>query len=188
VSRSRIPRLRWPSLPDRPDRPRPDRPRPPGSRDEGGAVAVEFALVFPLLFFLLFGALVFGWRLWEHQAGASTAGQAARLAAVGVPDVTGFEQGVLCLGERNGLHAGGQQQLKVTFLDRQFHPTTLPQLDGYVQVSLTYRSALGAFPLVTSDTGTFTTTAVSPLQQLPSPSVAGTLAQTFTLGGVRCGA
>jgi len=181
VSRSRLPRLRRPTAPGRPGRPgRPHR------RDEHGAVAVEFALVFPLLFFLLFGALVFGWRLWEHQAAASTAGQAARLAAVGVPDVAAFEQGVLCLGERNGLHAGGLQQLKVAFLDRSLHPATQPPFDGYVQVSLTYRSALGAFPLVTTDTGTFTTTAVSPLEQLPS--VAGTLAQTFTLGGVRCGA
>lgn len=52
-------------------------------RDERAAVAVEFALILPILFVLLFGIIQYGLYFWSAQGGASAAREAARRAAVG---------------------------------------------------------------------------------------------------------
>jgi TadE-like protein len=135
-------------------------------RRDDGAVAVEFALLFPLLFFLLFGTLIMGWRVWEHQAAQSAVRDAARQAAVGIPDLGRFRTTVLCLSEQDGLRRGTLQQLKLDFLADPAAAPGTAQYGGYVRVSLTYRSALGAFPFVTSDDGTFTAVATSRLEQM----------------------
>lgn len=154
---------------------------PDGDR---GAVAVEFALVFPLLFFLLFGTLVFGWRIWEHQAGQATAREAARLAAVGIPSLPTFRHDIVCLGEHNGLKAGTLTGIDVRFYSDGALTTAAPALwGGYVRVTLTYRSALGAFPMVTNDSGVFTSTGVNRVEQTDVVSTA----QTLALVGETCG-
>jgi Flp pilus assembly protein TadG len=48
-----------------------------------GAAAVEFALIAPLLFILLFGIVVFGMGFYTQQGAAAAAREAARRAAVG---------------------------------------------------------------------------------------------------------
>jgi Flp pilus assembly protein TadG len=54
----------------------------PRSRDEAGAVAVEFALVLPVLLLILFGVLEFG-RVWSQvQVFQGAAREGARCAAV----------------------------------------------------------------------------------------------------------
>src|SRR6476660_9197982 len=52
-------------------------------RGEGGAAAVEFALVMPLLLVLVFGIIQYGWYFYAMQAGSSAVGDAARRVAVG---------------------------------------------------------------------------------------------------------
>lgn len=52
-------------------------------RNDGGASAVEFALVSLILFTLLFGIIQYGFYLWAKQAGSHAAREAARQAAVG---------------------------------------------------------------------------------------------------------
>jgi Flp pilus assembly protein TadG len=61
------------------------RRRPHG---EGGAAAVEFALISILLFLLIFGGITFGLAWFQRQAAAHAAREGARLAAVGVADCT----------------------------------------------------------------------------------------------------
>ncbi len=51
-------------------------------RDEGGAAAVEFALVAPLLLFLLFAIIGYGYMLSFRQAISQAAAEGARAAAV----------------------------------------------------------------------------------------------------------
>jgi len=51
-------------------------------RDDG-ASAVEFALVMPLLFLLIFGIIQFGLGFYTQQGASSAAREAARRAAVG---------------------------------------------------------------------------------------------------------
>jgi TadE-like protein len=144
-------------------------PRQPPSTgpDDAGAVAVEFALLFPLLFLLLFGTLLFGWRIWEHEAAQSTAREAARLASLGIARPDAFLHDVVCLGQRNGLHQGTLTGLKITFSDPALAATGQDAYGGYVQVTLTYRSALGGLPMVTDDDGSFTASAVNRVEQLP---------------------
>ena len=52
-------------------------------RDDGGASAVEFALVMPFLLLLIFGLVQYGLWFWAIQGGADIARGAARLAATG---------------------------------------------------------------------------------------------------------
>jgi Flp pilus assembly protein TadG len=59
----------------------------PRRRDpESGAAAVEFALIVPLLLFLVAGIMGFGLTLWGQISAAHAAREGARLAAVGVSD------------------------------------------------------------------------------------------------------
>ncbi len=53
-----------------------------GERDEEGAVLVEFALISPFLFVILFGILDFGWAFAQILDTRHGAREAARLAAV----------------------------------------------------------------------------------------------------------
>jgi len=56
-------------------------------RDEGGAAAVEFALVVPLLCFLLFAIISYGYMLSFRQALSQAAAEGARAAAVAPPSL-----------------------------------------------------------------------------------------------------
>jgi Flp pilus assembly protein TadG len=51
-------------------------------RAEGGAAAVEFALVAPLLLLLVFGVISYGYMLSFRQALSQGAAEGARAAAV----------------------------------------------------------------------------------------------------------
>jgi hypothetical protein len=75
------------------------RPRPRGRlrlfrRDERGTALVEFALIAPFLFLLLFGIIDFGRALDYYNQVTQLAGQGARAAAVNRnPDGTGITSG-----------------------------------------------------------------------------------------------
>lgn len=58
---------------------------PTARRRDDGAVAVEFALIAPLLLLLVFGLIQYGFYFWSMQGGTSAAREAARRAAVGEP-------------------------------------------------------------------------------------------------------
>ena len=51
-------------------------------RGESGASALEFALVAPVIFLLLFGILQYGYLYWSLQTAAASAREGARLMAV----------------------------------------------------------------------------------------------------------
>lgn len=55
----------------------------PRRRDERAVVALEFALIFPLLTLLIFGTMQYGLYFYSVQAGNAAAREAARRAAVG---------------------------------------------------------------------------------------------------------
>jgi Flp pilus assembly protein TadG len=160
------------------------RARPaPGSEDRG-AVAVEFALLFPLLFFLLFGTLLVGWRLWEAQAGQAVAREAARLAGLGVPSAAGFGTTVARLATDDGLNACRVSGVSIAFLDPTLAGSATPAVGGYVTVTVTYRSMLGSFPGL--GTGTMTASAVSRVEQLVAQPGALTGDLSLAVGGEQC--
>lgn len=55
------------------------------ARDERGATMVEFAIIAPLLFLLLFGIIDFGWLLNQQQDVRYGSREGARIAAVSSP-------------------------------------------------------------------------------------------------------
>jgi Flp pilus assembly protein TadG len=67
-------------------------------RDESGAVAVEFALLVPLLLLLVLGTIQYGSYFYSSQAGSDIARDAARRAAVGDP--------VSCADFKDAVQAG----------------------------------------------------------------------------------
>jgi len=54
------------------------------ARDRSGASAVEFALVFPMLAFLLTGMVSYGWYFWTAHSLQHAANDAARAAIAGL--------------------------------------------------------------------------------------------------------
>lgn len=64
-------------------------------RGQGGAVAVEFALVLPFLLLVVFGIIQYGLYFYADQGGSDAARKAARLAAVGkYTDCTSFRNSI----------------------------------------------------------------------------------------------
>jgi Flp pilus assembly protein TadG len=59
------------------------RGRARGRRDERGAVAVEFALVTPLLLLLVFGIIDFGWMMNRDMLVGNASRDGARVASLG---------------------------------------------------------------------------------------------------------
>jgi Flp pilus assembly protein TadG len=57
-------------------------------RHDDGAVAVEFALVFPVLLLVIFGLVDFGRLYWAQLALTSAAREGVRASALGLEDVT----------------------------------------------------------------------------------------------------
>ena len=140
-------------------------------RDEGAA-AVEFAIVAPLLFIFLFWTFEFGWGMWEMQAGASSAREVARNAALGsvTTPPTAFIKDAACLTARNGTHAGTLTKIKVAFSSDTagLHVLTSTDIAGYVTVTLTYRSTLsGLLPTPLAPGGVYQSVAVAGLESMP---------------------
>lgn len=81
------------------------------SSADSGAAAVEFALVAPLLFLLLFGTVQYGFLFFQVQAASSTARTAARWAAVGIPqdECPAYATAVRADAAANGVPVEGQQ-------------------------------------------------------------------------------
>ncbi len=63
-------------------------PRARDSRDDGGAAAVEFALIVPLLCYVLFAIIAYGYMLSFRQGLSQAAAEGARDAAVAPPGRT----------------------------------------------------------------------------------------------------
>jgi Flp pilus assembly protein TadG len=78
-------------------------------RAEGGAAAVEFALVAPLLLLLVFGVISYGYMLSFRQALSQGAAEGARAAAVSpYPDASDKEQAALdAINDALGVDAYG---------------------------------------------------------------------------------
>lgn len=88
----------------RPDRPT-GRSRKVGAHKESGASLVEFALVAPLLFLLLFGMIEFGWLFAQNLDVRHGAREGARLAAVNFPEGPQPNSGVRSDANRDALVA-----------------------------------------------------------------------------------
>jgi len=119
-----------------------------------GAAAVEFALVLPLLFLLLFGIIQYGYGFFQLQAAQATAHEAVRRAALGIDDCDGtgagslvsFDDVVTGVAEGNGMALDDITRRRLVY-DNDLGTDDPPQPGDSVQVEITYTPGLD-FPLI----------------------------------------
>ena len=103
-------------------------------QDRRGTVAVEFAIVFPVLLLFLLGMVVYGQVIWTTQALQSTAQQTARCVAIGsnaCPTPSSYAVTKAAAYGVNGLTASG-----VAVVTSQT-VCSAPGTSTFVQVTLT---------------------------------------------------
>jgi len=117
-----------------------------------GAAAVEFALVLPLLFVILFGVVEYGYNLFQMQAGQSTIRETARRVALGIDSCTEMQDIVEQAAKNNGFGVDLTKLRNDTHLTTQSPPgtspvPTTPRRGDTVVLTLSYKPTLD-FPLI----------------------------------------
>lgn len=106
-------------------------PRRPTAARCRGAVAVEFALVFPILFLLIYGTIVYSYVFILHESINYAAQEAAEAAVAVLPDSNGYDANVqarvraqamavlswLPAAQRERVLGAGGEKVEVTFPD-----------------------------------------------------------------------
>jgi hypothetical protein len=117
-----------------------------------GAAAVEFALVLPLLFVILFGVVEYGYNLFQMQAGQSTIRETARRVALGI-DSCDEMRAIVAQAARNNGFGVDLERLKLhTHLTMESPPGTnpvplVPRRGDTAVMTLDYEPTLD-FPLI----------------------------------------
>jgi hypothetical protein len=117
---------------------------------ETGAAAVEFALVLPLLFVLLFGIVEFGFGLFQLQAAQASVREAVRGVALGIEDCGEVENLVERAVQNNGLGIDPAQiglTLQITSPPETEVTPPTPERGDSAVLTITYEPTLD-FPLI----------------------------------------
>jgi Flp pilus assembly protein TadG len=133
---------------------------------DGGAAAVEFAIVSLLFFYLVFGVLQYGFYFFQLQSGGSAARYGARLASVGIPspgiaDCTAFRNAV-----KDQVGTVSPADITVQLI---FAPTP-PVIGGSATVVVTYPITRFGFPFVPLPGDTIATQATARVEQVKTTS------------------
>jgi Flp pilus assembly pilin Flp len=113
--------------------------QPAQNGTERGAVAVEFALLLPLLMMFLFGIIQYGYGLFQLQAFNSAIGDATQTAATGITDCGLFSTALEKLASADGISPDDVLNIKVHWLTSTGAPTNAPSPLGQVQVTASFR-------------------------------------------------
>ena len=119
-------------------------PRAPDS----GAVAVEFALVLPLLMLFLFGIIQYGYGLFQLQAITAAVGEATQKATTGVTSCDLFTETLRSLAADNGLDPGSVTHVDVQWLTASGAASSVPDPLGLVKVTATFTPFTIGVPFV----------------------------------------
>ena len=144
-----------------------------GARSERGASVVEFAIVAPLLFLLLFGIIDFGWAFSQNLDVKPAAREGARLAAVN--EAQGADPGarldalIALVRERSTELADEDTQVYVTFADGPADANSTSQDIGD-SVIICVRHPLRSLPGATSTflSGDLQSKAVIRMEKIPN--------------------
>jgi Flp pilus assembly protein TadG len=122
-------------------------------RRQGGAVAVEFALIVPLFLWLLLGLIQYGFYFYSMQAGTSAVGEVTRRMTVGDCQTEGEVKSALF--DRLGSATTASSSAGITVVTRTYTktdgvtPASAPgEIGGTVTLSATYPSFDMNFPFV----------------------------------------
>jgi Flp pilus assembly protein TadG len=144
----------------------------PRRRTEKGAAALEFALVMPILFVLVFGLIQWGVYFWAYQGGADAARQAARTSATGqfATDCTAFTNDIK---DALGNLTTDRDAVDVTRVYTPTDPTrTDVEPNDLVTVTVTYPTLDLNFPFVPFGDGVVTQTAKARVDNVTDQPVA----------------
>ena len=123
--------------------------RRPGQRPpDDGAVAVEFALLLPLLMMFLFGIIQYGYGLFQLQAVTSAVSEATQKATTGITDCTAFQGTLQSLVQGNGLNPDDLRAVNVEWLTASGGASPVPDPLGLVKVTVTYAPFKIGIPFV----------------------------------------
>jgi Flp pilus assembly protein TadG len=111
---------------------------------------VEFALVMPLLFMILFGIIQYGYGLFQLQALSSTINDTSRLVANGLSSCTTLNDDAKAAASGNGLDPANLGNVQVTWLNADGTPssTGLAARLGMARVEASYQAFDIGMPLV----------------------------------------
>lgn len=143
----------------------------PRRRAEGGAVAIEFALVMPIFLLLVFGMIQYGLYFWAAQGSSSATRDAARRAAVGdFPTCAEFRADV-----RTRIDSLGDPASARIFRTYQDGPGNLKptvEVGDVVTVTVEFQTPDLHIPLVPFlDDGTVRQSADARVENVPTDSV-----------------
>jgi hypothetical protein len=117
-------------------------------QEDRGAVAVEFALLLPLLMMFLFGIIQYGYGLFQLQAFNSALTETAESAGRQVDSCDLVTSTLQDLASGNGLDPGSISGVQVRWLDDLGTATASPVRLGRVQVSATFEPFKIGIPFV----------------------------------------
>jgi Flp pilus assembly protein TadG len=142
-------------------------------RDEGGAAAVEFALVLIPLLYLIFGIIQYGYYFYAMQSGSSAVGDAARRIAVGNCQTLGEVQTVIYnhLGAATTASSASGVTATVTYAkaDGSGSVAAPGEIGGAVTVTATFPTLNMHFPFIpVPNNGDVTRTNVARVEDLDS--------------------
>ena len=142
-------------------------------RDEGGAAAVEFALVMIPLLYLVFGLIQYGWYFYAMQSGSSAVADAARRVAVGNCATTTDVQKVIYdhLGPATTASNQSGVTTTVTYTKADGSGTAAApgEIGGSVTVTARFPTLNMHFPFIpVPDDGNVTRTNVARIEDLDS--------------------
>jgi hypothetical protein len=115
---------------------------------ETGAVAVEFALLLPLLMMFLFGIVQYGFGLYQLQAFTATVADATQKASTGITSCGTFSSELKSLAAGNGLDGDDVTHVDVEWLTESGGPSAVPDLVGQVRVTATFTPFRIGIPFV----------------------------------------
>ena len=137
-------------------------------RGDSGAVAVEFALVLPILLLLLFGIVQYGLYFWAAQGGASATREAARRAAVG--DMTSCAEFQSHVRDRiDALGSGaGTATVSRAYANGPGNTSSAVEVGDIVTVTVAFNSIDLRIPFLPFGDGQVTQTAESRVEHVPT--------------------
>ena len=126
-------------------------------RDDRGSTLVEFALVMPVILWILLGILQYGYHYWALETAAATARDAARRYAVGAEQA--------CTVAEAKLRADGPALGAVSVSG----PPLSPAVGDVVTVTVSFQSLNMHLPVIgVPDGGVVTETADARIESVPS--------------------
>ena len=127
-------------------------------RSERGAVAIEFALVFPIVFAVMFGIIQYGLYFWGRSTAAASARESARQLAVGTDWTCSHDQA-------EAKTDGAGKDVVVTY--RYLTDTNTAKIGDIVQVTVTAKT-LAPTLLPTPHDGAITEVATARVENIPT--------------------